>query len=93
MKGFETGHILVTQGIADKMKEDEFFCKFLYNSLYSYMRCEWGDTCEEDAKSNDYAVKNDERILAVYIYNDKLRIWIITEYDRSATTILFPEEY
>lgn len=45
-----------------------------------------------EVTSNNEAVKNGERILAAYMYGDT-KIWIITEWDRSATTILFPEEY
>lgn len=60
--------------------------------LWKYVNCDWGDTCEKDAKSNDYAVNHGERILAVYKMGART-IWIITEWDRSATTILFPEEY
>ena len=52
-----------------------------------------GITCEEDAEMNTEAVNNgDDRILAVY-KTCKGNIWIITEWDRSVTTILFPSEY
>ena len=47
----------------------------------------------KDKKTNDIAVKEGERILARYEAKDKTVIWIITEWDRSYTTILFPEEY
>lgn len=57
-----------------------------------YVVGDWGDTCEEDAKFNDISVDQGERILAVYKRGD-WTIWIITEWDRSCTTILFPEEY
>ncbi|MDE6020535.1 MAG: hypothetical protein K2H01_06040 [Ruminococcus sp.] len=49
---------------------------------------------DEDKALNDAAVKNgDERIFAAYIDSTGRKIWIITEWDRSATTILFPSEY
>lgn len=72
----------------------DFYC-FVMESLYSkYVHGDWGDTCKEDKKVNDDAVKNGERILAVYRDpNTEKTIWIITEWDRSATTILFPYEY
>ena len=45
-------------------------------------------------QANDYAVENEERILSAYtIGENKVKIWIITECDRSYTTILLPEEY
>lgn len=53
-----------------------------------------GDTCDEDKEANNAAIKNDEQILAVYKYpKTEEEIWIITECDRSVTTILFPHEY
>ena len=53
-----------------------------------------GNLCPDDAKINDKAVKNgDDRILAMYEDEKYGKIWIITEWDRSVTTILFPSEY
>lgn len=54
---------------------------------------DWGDLCEEDQEANELALKNGDRILSSYHLNDDTKIWIITEHDRSATTILLPEEY
>ena len=53
----------------------------------------WGSVCEEDALANDAAVNNSERILSSYRIGEYTRVWIITEYDRSVTTILLPSEY
>lgn len=90
---FPLGQLLVTAGVDQKTKEDKGFYIFVSTSLGRYTQCDWGDTCKEDKKLNDNAVKSgDDRILAVYKYYD-ITIWIITERDRSATTILFPEEY
>lgn len=95
MEKFELGNIHFTKGVYDFTKEDIAFANFVILSLGKYRRCDWGDTCKEDAKLNDEAVANsNERILAVYIYQKtKKKIWIITEWDRSTTTVLFPEEY
>ncbi len=54
---------------------------------------DWGDTHEEDAGLNDEALINGDRILSVYKLTDEVTIWIITEWDRSVTTILLPSEY
>ena len=54
---------------------------------------DWGDLDEDDKRMNDLASKLDERILSAYTLTDGTRIWIITEGDRSATTVLLPEEY
>lgn len=97
MKGFKMGKLMATAGIDERMQKDLTFAAFVSQSIRRYQNCDWGDTCKEDKASNDYAVKNGERILAVYKQGedaiDPSTIWIITEWDRSATTILFPEEY
>ena len=55
---------------------------------------DWGELeSEEDKRLNDDAVANGERILSVYRMKTGEKIWIITEADRSATTILLPSEY
>lgn len=91
------GQIVMTAGVAAKSSEDKDFKHFVQKSLGRYYECDWGDTCEEYCKENDFAVENDDRILAVYGYRsddgEETVIWIITEWDRSATTIMFPHEY
>ena len=96
MKKFTLGQLLTTRGVHECMERDERFGQFVTDCLIKYANCDWGSTYAEDAKLNDEAVANGEdRVLAVYIpdWNPKQRIWIITEADRSATTVLFPSEY
>lgn len=52
----------------------------------------WGDVCPEDWQENDLSVKQGFRILSAYVVSNG-RFWIITESDRSSTTVLLPEEY
>ena len=54
---------------------------------------DWGTVCEDDRKENDFSVTNGFRLLSAYRLQDGTNIWIITEADRSATTVLLPEEY
>ena len=77
------------------MEESAEFSLFVHQSLERYIRFDWGDTCKEDREQNDNAVDAGERILAEYkdAEHPSWRIWIITEWDRSVTTVLFPEEY
>lgn len=83
------GQVVVTRGINNKIAEDGNFAKFVSESLNRYKSGDWGDLCKEDKQMNDSAVKNnDDRIVARYN-----NIYIITEYDRSYTTILFIDEY
>lgn len=94
MAKFEIGQLVSTRGVDNLMQEDSKFREFVVASFNRYKICDWGDTCDEDKKSNDNALKNGERLLAVYKDpRTNKTIWIITEWDRSVTTILFPEEY
>ena len=52
----------------------------------------WGDVPPEDAQENDFSVLNGFRVLSSYLIANE-RVWIITEADRSSTTLLFPSEY
>lgn len=91
---FELGQLVLTIGVDTKMKEDTLFRDFVQFSLDRYGQCDWGDTCDEDKQTADESLKNGERILAVYGHKESnTKIWIITEWDRSVTTILFPHEY
>lgn len=92
-KVFNLGQLVCTANVHAMKEENSEFCAFLTDCLMRYMIGDWGDTCEEDAKLNDESVDNGERILAVYKFDDNTTVWFITEWDRSATTILFPEEY
>ena len=90
---FKIGRLVVTCGIDAKMRENADFANDVYLACDKYGACDWGDTCAEDAAMNDNAVMSgNERILAVYNTCEG-EIWIITEWDRSVTTILFPYEY
>lgn len=55
--------------------------------------CDWGVVDEEDARLNDEALIHGARILSAYRTALGVKVWIITEADRSATTILLPSEY
>ena len=61
--------------------------------LERHLSGDWGDTCESDARANEEALRSGNRIISWYQVSKELRIMIITEADRSATTILLPEEY
>ena len=90
---FELGQLVMTRGIADVMENNEVFKTEVNQAFEKYANCDWGDTCKEDAAMNDEAIKTgDDRVLAVYQTSEG-KIYIITEWDRSCTTILFPSEY
>jgi hypothetical protein len=54
---------------------------------------DYGDLCDEDKQANDDAVENGLRILSAYKLSGGTRLWLISEADRSVTTLLLPEEY
>ena len=86
------GQLVVTREVNAKMAINTEFTKFIMNALAKYRNCNWGQTCKEDWELNDKAVINDWRVVAKY-KNERFEVFIITEWDRSATTILFPNEY
>ena len=93
MGKFELGQVVQTRGIAAACEENDDFNLEVHKAFYRYMQCDWGDTCEDDKPLNDSAVENnDDRIVAKYI-TSKGNIFIITEYDRSSTCIMFADEY
>lgn len=54
---------------------------------------DWGELCEEDRAENEYALHRHLRILSAYTVGNGTKVWIITEADRSATTVLLPSDY
>ena len=83
---FPLGRILATPGALD-----------LGVNFFPYLRrhqCgDWGDLDAEDKAENNFSVENGLRILSAYHTLDGIKFWIITEADRSATTILLPDEH
>jgi hypothetical protein len=61
--------------------------------LHRHLRGDWGNLCEEDKQTNQEALEQDLRILSAYRTTGGSKLWIITEADRSVTTLLLPEEY
>ena len=91
---FRMGRLVWTQGVNDQIADDSKFSQFVLESLRRHAKGDWGDLSQEDKNQNDLAVKSgDLRILSAYESGGLPKIWIITEADRSATTILFPSEY
>lgn len=90
---FTLGMCVATKAVNEEMKENLQFRMDVYTALERYRNGDWGATCPEDAAKNDEAMKNgNDRKFAVY-ETSKGKIWIITEHDRSSTTVLFPEDY
>ena len=87
---FPLGQLVMTRGVNDLLAEDKAFAKFVTESLNRHVKGDWGELGDEDKKENELSLI---RLLSSYESGELPKIWIITEADRSATTILFPEEY
>lgn len=93
-RGFTLGTITMTRGVNDRIADDTTFAIFALASLRRHINADWGNMDAGDKATNDQAVKSGEdRIFSAYDHKTLPKIWIITEADRSATTLLFPEEY
>lgn len=88
VKELELGRMMITQNAMNRIDSLE-----LSKAVARHRACDWGSVDEEDQKSNDRALENGERILSAYESQDDEKFWIITERDRSATTVLMPEDY
>jgi len=65
----------------------------IQKALQRHVVGDWGELDEEDKKANDQALQNGERLLSAYQSATGTKFWIITEADRSVTTVLLPEDY
>ena len=90
---FNLGQVVMTRGVNDQVAESEAFAKFVMNSLTRHRRGDWGNLSKDDKKENELSLKEGFRLLSAYEAEGLSKIWIITEADRSVTTILFPDEY
>jgi hypothetical protein len=64
----------------------------VHEALRRHASGDWGDIPPEDAEQNEFGLKHGERLFSAYGKGEK-RFWIITERDRSVTTVLMPEDY
>ena len=84
------GMVFATPGALDAFEQaDESSLVFLMRHASG----DWGDVCDEDEQANTFALENQLRLFSVYHLGNGTKIWIITEADRSVTTILLPSEY
>ena len=87
---FLLGLITATNGALKALEEAR---QEAMEFLSRHQHGDWGEVDEEDKKENDLSVLNNFRILSAYTLKTGVKIRIITEADRSYTTILLPEEY
>ena len=86
---FAMGRVTITSAALATLQEHQHL---IMEMLNRHCQGDWGDVCEEDAELNNDAVKYGGRLLSSYLIGDE-KLWIITEADRSATTLLMADEY
>ena len=87
---FRLGTVLVTPGaILALVEANQSAVALLKRHAYG----DWGDLTSEDWQTNDRALQEGSRLFSAYTLTTGRRLWIITEWDRSYTTLLLPTEY
>ena len=84
---FPLGQLVMTPGAQTTFDE-----KTRAECLQRHAKGDWGDLDDEDKRSNDQSIRSGGRLMSSYDLGDK-QLWIITEADRTVTTLLLPEEY
>ena len=85
---FPLGQVVATaNALANPAAED------IRRALHRHAGGDWGDVCADDAKENELSPREGFRLLSVYKAGNGTKFWIISEADRSVTTVLLPEDY
>ncbi len=88
MSKFNLGQIVITRNAMDTLDPAS-----VHQAIQRHSWGDWGEVCEEDRESNEIGLRHGERLLSVYKDTNGVNFWIITEWDRSYTTVLLPEDY
>ena len=87
---FALGRLVATPGALELLTRAE---QTPVEFLARHSHGDWGECCADDATENDFSVKAGFRIFSVYHTRNGEKLWVITEADRSVTTLLLPSEY
>jgi hypothetical protein len=82
------GRVVTTPNAMRSVPADE-----LMKALCRHASGDWGECSKEDWEENELSLREGFRLFSVYRTSDGTKFWIITEADRSATTVLLPEDY
>jgi len=86
---FQLGQIVATPAALDTLEQAGTTASRL---IRRHQKGDWGDICEEDKRFNDEDLKQGNRLLSAY-HTSKGKVWVITEANRSVTTVLLPSDY
>ncbi len=87
---FSAGQIVATPGALALLEQAN---KSPLELLSRHFRGDWGDLCQDDKAENELSLRYGFRLMSSYQVTDTEKLWIITEADRSVTTLLLPAEY
>jgi hypothetical protein len=85
---FKLGHIVSTPNALEHLTQED-----ILRGIQRHQAGDWGDLCAEDCQTNDQALVEGTRLLSAYQAGNGTKFWIITEADRSVTTVLLPADY
>ncbi len=90
---FRLGRMVMTPAVRDFVRDNTAFARLVVQSLLRHSQGDWGEITEEAKQANEIALRAGSRLRSVYHVEGLPEIWIITDADRSSTTVLLPAEY
>ena len=87
---FPLGRVVATPGALTALEEAN---QNPFEFLARHQAGDWGELCKEDKEENEFSVQNGFRILSAYRTRNNVKLWVITEADRSSTCLLLSQEY
>jgi len=88
IQSFPFGRVIATRNAIDTIPAGD-----IADALDRHGRCDWGDLSPGDRELNDDSLDSGDRLLSSYRDRNGVSFWIITEADRSSTTVLLPQDY
>lgn len=85
---FPLGRLVITRTALHTLNAED-----VHTCIQRHANGDWGDVCREDHQANQQALKHAMRLFSVYHDRAGVKFYIITEHDRSITTVLLPEDY
>jgi hypothetical protein len=85
---FPLGQAFITGNALDKRDPDD-----VLRAIVRHASGDWGEVCDEDKRINDQGLEHGTRVLSAYTDRNGVKFWVITEAERSVTTILLPDDY
>lgn len=85
---FRLGRIVSTRSALEQLTQED-----MLRGIGRHQSGDWGDVSDDDCRENELSLKEGFRLFSVYHSATGVKFWIITEADRSVTTVLLPEDY